>query len=67
MAAETRGVNWEFAICKVITEIGFVQGKASPCIYRHFERQLRVWVVLILSTPRLRAKHSCAGKNCGMD
>ena len=38
------GVNWEFAICKVMTEIGFVQGKASPCIYRHFERQLRVWV-----------------------
>ena len=38
------GVNWEFAICKVMIEIGFVQGKASPCIYRHLERQLRVWV-----------------------
>ena len=38
------GVTWEFAICKVMTEIGFVQGKASPCIYQHFERQLRVWV-----------------------
>ena len=39
------GVNWEFAICKVMTEIGFVQGKtSSPCIYRYFERQLRVWV-----------------------
>ena len=38
------GVNWEFAICKVMTEIGFVQWKASPCNYRHFERKLRVWV-----------------------
>ena len=24
--------------------IGFVQGRASPCIYRHLEKQLRVWV-----------------------
>ena len=27
-----------------MTEMGFVQGKASSCIYRLFERQLRVWV-----------------------
>ena len=37
-------VNWEFAICEVVTAIGFVQGRASPCIYRHLEKQLRVWV-----------------------
>ena len=24
--------------------IGFVQGRASPCIYRHLEKQLRVWL-----------------------
>ena len=24
--------------------IGFVQGGASPCLYRHLEKQLRVWV-----------------------
>ena len=36
-------MNREFAICKVMTEIGFVQGKTFPCIYRHFERHLRVW------------------------
>ena len=29
-------MNWEFAICKVMTEIGFVQGEASLCMYRHF-------------------------------
>ena len=38
------GVNWEFAICQVMVAIGFVQGTASPCIYRHLEKQLRVWV-----------------------
>ena len=38
------GVNWEFAICQVMIAIGFVQGRASPCIYRHLEKQLRVWV-----------------------
>ena len=38
------GVTWEFAICKVIVAIGFVQGRASPCIYHHLEKQLRVWV-----------------------
>ena len=38
------GVNWEFAICEVMIAIGFVQGRASLCIYRHLERQLRVWV-----------------------
>ena len=37
-------VTWEFAICKVIAAIGFVQGRASPCIYRRMEKQLRVWV-----------------------
>ena len=38
------GVNWEFTICEVMIAIGFVQGRASPCIYRHLEKQLRVWV-----------------------
>ena len=38
------GVNWEIAICQVMTAIGFVQGRTSPCIYRHLEKQLRVWV-----------------------
>ena len=38
------GVNWEFSICEVMIAIGFVQGRASPCIYHHLERQLRVWV-----------------------
>ena len=38
------GVNWEFKICQVMIAIGFVQGRASPCIYRHLEKQLRVWV-----------------------
>ena len=38
------GVYWEFAICEVMIAIGFVQGRASPCIYRHLEKQLRVWV-----------------------
>ena len=35
------GVNWEPAICQVMIAIGFVQGRASPCTYRHLERQLR--------------------------
>ena len=35
------GVIWEFAICQVMIAIGFVQGRASPCIYRHLQRQLR--------------------------
>ena len=38
------GVNWEFAICQVMIAIGCMQGRASPCIYRHLEKQLRVWV-----------------------
>ena len=29
------GVNSEFVICQVMIAIGFVQGRASPCIYRH--------------------------------
>ena len=37
------GVNWEFAIGQVMIAIGFVQGRASPRIYRHLEKQLRVW------------------------
>ena len=37
-------MNWEFAICQVMIAIGFVQGRASPCTYRHLEQQLRVWV-----------------------
>ena len=28
------GVNWEFAICQVMIALGFVQARASPCIYR---------------------------------
>ena len=38
------GVNWEFAICQVMIALCFVQGRASPCIYRHLEKQFRVWV-----------------------
>ena len=38
------GVYWEFAICQVMIAICSVQGRASPCICRHLERQLRVWV-----------------------
>ena len=38
------GVNWEFAFCEVMTAIGFVQGRASPRIHRHLEKQLHVWV-----------------------
>ena len=38
------GVKWEFAICQVMIAIGFVQGRASPCLFRHLEKQLRVWV-----------------------
>ena len=38
------GVSWEFASCQVMIGIGFVQGSASPCIYRHLERQHRVWL-----------------------
>ena len=32
------GVNWEFAICHVMIAIVSVQGRASPCIYRHLEK-----------------------------
>ena len=38
------GVNWEFAICQVMISIGLVQGRASPCIYRHLDKKFRVWV-----------------------
>ena len=31
-------------VCHVIIAIGFVQFRTSPCIYRHLEKQLRVWV-----------------------
>ena len=37
-------VNWEFAFCQVMIAIGFVRGRASPCIHRHLEKQLRVLV-----------------------
>ena len=37
-------VNWELSICEAMVAIGFVQGRASPCIHRHLERQLHVWV-----------------------
>ena len=30
--------------CHVTIAIGFAQGGASPCIHRHLEKQLRVWV-----------------------
>ena len=38
------GVKREFAMCQVMIGIGFVQGRASQCTHRHFEKQLRVWV-----------------------
>ena len=38
------GVNWEFAICQVMIAIGLVQGRALWCMYRHLEKELRVWV-----------------------
>ena len=44
MYGRDAGVNWEFAICQVMIGIEFVWGRASPCIYHHSERQLRVWV-----------------------
>ena len=31
------------AFCEVMIAIGFVQGRTSLCIYRHMEKQLRVW------------------------
>ena len=34
----------EIAICQLMIPIGFVQGRVSPCIYRHLEKQLSVWV-----------------------
>ena len=36
----------ELGICvrQVIIETVFVQLRTSPCIYRHLEKQLRVWV-----------------------
>ena len=37
-------MNWEFRICQVMIAIGFVQTGPSPCIYRHLEKQLCVWV-----------------------
>ena len=37
-------MNWEFAICQVMTGIEFVQGSAFSCIYCHSEKQLRVGV-----------------------
>ena len=36
--------NWEQAYVNVLTPLGFVRGKASPCIFRHRERALRVIV-----------------------
>ena len=36
------GVNREFEICQVMIAIGFVKGRAPPCIYRHLEKQ-PVW------------------------
>ena len=44
LPAEACTVNWEFAICQVMIAIGSVQGRATPCIYRHLEKQLRVRV-----------------------
>ena len=56
------GVNWIFAICQVMTGRGFVQGGASPCMYHHSERQLRVWVhgddLVPLSPMSLFLRHS---------
>ena len=38
------GVNWEMCILDVMSVLGFEQGKSSPCIYWHKERNLRIWV-----------------------
>ena len=63
------GVNWEIAICQVMTAIGFVQVRTSPCIYRHLEKQLRVWVegkdcVSLFTSPMLSGSlRNC--KSCG--
>ena len=47
------GLNWEFAICLVMIAIGCMQGRASTCIYRHLEKQLRVRVHGRLRASRL--------------
>ena len=44
-----RSSEWEFAICQVMIAMSFVQGRASPCIYRHLEKQLRVWYTETIS------------------
>ena len=36
--------NWERAYGEFMEEIGFHRGKASPCIFRHADRDLRVVV-----------------------
>ena len=36
--------NWEAAYCEFMEKIGFKRGIASPCIFRHKSRNLRVVV-----------------------
>ena len=43
------GVNWEFVICPVMIALGFVQGRASPSVYRYLEKQLRVGLCYIVN------------------
>ena len=33
--------NWEAAYTKFMTEIGFVAGKSSPCVFYHNDRDIR--------------------------
>lgn len=36
--------NWERQICSDLGSLGFVQGKATPCVFFHPQRNLRVSV-----------------------
>ena len=36
--------NWEAAYTEFMNEIGFDTGKASPCVFHHIERYIRVVV-----------------------
>ena len=35
------GMNWELTIAKVMTRLGFIQGKSSPCLYHHPSKNLK--------------------------
>lgn len=34
--------NWEFALRSILTNLGFVRGRASPCVYYHEDRNVRM-------------------------